>query len=49
MVIQFVYLQPNFGASLHILKVEIGGDGQSTGSKQYLLNYVELNFQLQTF
>ncbi|EMP39413.1 Galactocerebrosidase [Chelonia mydas] len=22
--------QPNFGASLHILKVEIGGDGQST-------------------
>ena len=23
--------QPQFGASLHILKVEIGGDGQSTG------------------
>lgn len=23
--------QPNFGASLHILKVEIGGDAQSTG------------------
>ncbi|XP_068253479.1 galactocerebrosidase-like [Nyctibius grandis] len=23
--------KPNFGASLHILKVEIGGDGQSTG------------------
>ena len=22
--------KPNFGASLHILKVEIGGDGQST-------------------
>lgn len=28
----FVFsFQPNFGASLHILKVEIGGDGQSTG------------------
>ena len=24
-------LQPNFGASLHILKVEIGGDAQSSG------------------
>ena len=24
-------VQPNFGASLHILKVEIGGDAQSTG------------------
>ncbi len=23
--------KPNFGASLHILKVEIGGDTQSTG------------------
>lgn len=23
--------QPNFGASLHILKVEIGGDAQTTG------------------
>ena len=29
----FVQLQPNFGASLQILKVEIGGDGQSTGFK----------------
>jgi hypothetical protein len=27
----FFQFQPNFGASLHILKVEIGGDGQSTG------------------
>jgi hypothetical protein len=25
------YLQPNFGASLHILKVEIGGDSQAAG------------------
>ena len=24
-------MQPMFGASLHILKVEIGGDAQSTG------------------
>ena len=24
-------MQANFGASLHILKVEIGGDAQSTG------------------
>ena len=24
--------QPNFGASLHMLKVEIGGDVQSTGN-----------------
>jgi hypothetical protein len=24
--------KPNFGASLHILKVEIGGDAQSTGT-----------------
>lgn len=27
----FWCVQPNFGASLHILKVEIGGDAQSTG------------------
>jgi len=28
----FVFLfQPNFGASLQILKVEIGGDAQTTG------------------
>lgn len=27
----FCCLQPNFGASLHILKVEIGGDAQTTG------------------
>ena len=27
----FCCLQPNFGASLHILKVEIGGDSQTTG------------------
>ena len=27
----FCRLQPNFGASLHILKVEIGGDAQTTG------------------
>ena len=27
----FNKLQPNFGASLHILKVEIGGDAQSSG------------------
>lgn len=26
-----LFPQPNFGASLHILKVEIGGDAQSTG------------------
>ena len=30
----FVKLQPLFGASLHILKVEIGGDAQSTGQRQ---------------
>ena len=27
----FHIFQPNFGASPHILKVEIGGDAQSTG------------------
>ena len=35
----FVYIfliKPNFGASLQILKVEIGGDAQSTGE---LLEY----------
>ena len=46
------YLQPNFAASLQILKVEIGGDGQSTGlhvcgvqvmrNKQCLLSYSSL-------
>jgi len=30
-IILFKTLQPNFGASLHILKVEIGGDAQSSG------------------
>uniref|UniRef100_A0A8C8VMM6 Glycosyl hydrolase family 59 catalytic domain-containing protein n=1 Tax=Pelusios castaneus TaxID=367368 RepID=A0A8C8VMM6_9SAUR len=29
-ILDYLFL-PNFGASLHILKVEIGGDGQSTG------------------
>ena len=28
-------LQPSFGASLHILKVEIGGDSQSSGECVY--------------
>src|SRR5271156_2564505 len=28
-ILDYLFL-PNFGASLHILKVEIGGDGQST-------------------
>ncbi|KAM6912918.1 GTPase IMAP family member 8-like [Xenentodon cancila] len=28
--------KPNFGASLHILKVEIGGDAQTTGEAAYL-------------
>lgn len=33
------FIQPNFGASLHILKVEIGGDGQTTGNPSvYLLS-----------
>ena len=33
MIVYNVFLsQPNFGASLHILKVEIGGDVQSTGA-----------------
>ena len=27
----FIFIQPNFGASVHTLKVEIGGDSQSTG------------------
>jgi len=31
-------LQPNFGASLHILKVEIGGDAQSSGLVLHFLN-----------
>lgn len=26
-----IFVQANFGASLHTLKVEIGGDAQSTG------------------
>ena len=26
-----VFVQPGFGASLHTLKVEIGGDAQSSG------------------
>lgn len=29
------FLKPNFGASLHILKLEIGGDGQSTGMNSW--------------
>lgn len=29
--------QPNFGASLQILKVEIGGDAQSTGESLFNL------------
>lgn len=29
-----ISIQPNFGASLHILKVEIPGDAQTTGSKR---------------
>jgi len=33
----FGFIQPNFGASLHILKVEIGGDGQTTGNTVNLL------------
>lgn len=31
----FFGFQPNFGASLQILKVEIGGDIQSTGRGKY--------------
>ncbi|XP_036592238.1 galactocerebrosidase isoform X2 [Trichosurus vulpecula] len=32
--------KPNFGASLHILKVEIGGDGQTTdGTEPSLMHY----------
>ena len=34
-------LQPSFGASLHILKVEIGGDAQSTGLNN--LQYIVLS------
>jgi len=30
-ILDFLF-KPNFGASLHILKVEIGGDTQSTGN-----------------
>ena len=30
-VLPLPFVQPNFGASLHICKVEIGGDAQSTG------------------
>ena len=30
-----VSLQPSFGASLHIFKVEIGGDSQSSGQCAY--------------
>lgn len=33
-------LQPNFGASLHILKVEIGGDAQSSGLTLHFLNII---------
>lgn len=36
--------QPNFGASLHILKVEIGGDAQSTGMD---FAWTAFNFLLQ--
>lgn len=32
-ILYFYNRQPNFAASLHILKVEIGGDGQSTGTR----------------
>ncbi|XP_055955297.1 galactocerebrosidase [Patella vulgata] len=39
--------KPNFGASLHILKVEIGGDGQSTdGTEASHMHYSwDLNFE----
>ena len=30
-----LHFQPKFGASLQILKVEIGGDAQSTGDAKY--------------
>jgi len=33
-------LQPNFGASLQILKVEIGGDAQSSGLIHFHLSIV---------
>ena len=34
--------KPNFGAALQILKVEIGGDGQSTGQYSTYANCVEV-------
>ena len=30
-IVHDISLQPNFGASLHILKIEIGGDTESSG------------------
>lgn len=43
-------LQPNFGASLHILKVEIGGDSQSGGRFHWFVcqlnfNMINLNYE----
>lgn len=44
----FWCVQPNFGASLHILKVEIGGDAQSTGESYgtapFLYEYLDLSW-----
>ncbi|XP_045189275.2 galactocerebrosidase-like isoform X2 [Mercenaria mercenaria] len=39
--------KPNFGASLHILKVEIGGDGQSTDGTEasHMHNALDENYQ----
>jgi galactosylceramidase len=45
-VLDFLFL-PNFGASLHILKVEIGGDAQSTDGAEpsHMHNPWEENYQ----
>ena len=37
--INFTSTQPNFGASMHILKVEIGGDAVSSGM---MLSYMHM-------
>lgn len=42
----FCFLQPNFGASLHILKVEIGGDAQTTGNASLSIFLSRSKFRL---
>lgn len=45
-ILDYLFL-PNFGASLHMLKVEIGGDGQSTDGTEpsHMHTRHDLNYQ----